>query len=179
MVGKLEIHGSIWYYLSFLTGMKELYLGQFRFIPRNVNSVAQRTWLLTQGLMLFVTWEYLHLIHMNRDSSVSLPLPLRLLSVVKNLFTCGGRKKDAMIHTMQSKLPVFAISNNVPLLIQLGSLVLWLAGSASLLDQWAEMLSTFLFSPVSRFDQCRRGTPETFGREVGIASREVRKRPCS
>lgn len=45
MVGKLEIHGSIWYYLSFLTGMKQLYLAQFRLIPRNLNFIAQQTWL--------------------------------------------------------------------------------------------------------------------------------------
>lgn len=43
MVGKLEIHGSIQYYLSFLTGMKELYLALFRLIPRNLNSIAQQT----------------------------------------------------------------------------------------------------------------------------------------
>jgi len=41
------------------------------------------------------------------------------------------------------------------------------------------MLSTFLFSPVSRFDQCHRRIPETFGREVGIAARDMRKGPSS
>lgn len=179
MVGKLEIRGSIWYYLSFLTEMKELYLTQFRFIPRNVNSLAQQTWLLTHGWMLFITWEYLHLINMNRDSTVSLLLPSRLLSVGKKPIHLWWQKKRCHDSHNASQLPVFAISNNAPLLIRLWSLVLWLTSSASLLDRWAEMLSTFLFSPVSRFDQCRRGTPETFGREVGIASREVRNRLCS